>query len=296
MLILYEAAGMSGETASYLIRSLLSEGRIRYELVEKTPGGMRPRLIEREGPTGLIVTTTATKLHPENETRMLSVTVTDTAEQTRAVLLAAARPPADYGDTRPWRALQEWLQAQAADVVIPYAEPVARAVPAAAVRLRRDFPLVLSLIRAHALLHQATRARDAGGRIVATLDDYAVVRELVADLVSEGVARTVKPEVREAVQTVARLTKQQGQTVTNAAVARELDLDSSATSRRLRAAGDAGYLTNEETRRGKPARYALGEPMPEDRDILPHLEVLQRCTMHRGKDAPSLPDNFEEIA
>jgi hypothetical protein len=33
--VLYEAAGMKGQTASYLIRSLLSEGRIRYETVEK---------------------------------------------------------------------------------------------------------------------------------------------------------------------------------------------------------------------------------------------------------------------
>ena len=41
-----------------------------------------------------------------------------------------------------------------------------------AVRLRRDFSVVLSLIKAHAILHQATRERDADGRIVATLADY----------------------------------------------------------------------------------------------------------------------------
>src|SRR5829696_8399775 len=72
-LVIYEAAGMSGEFATYLMRSLLSEGRVRYETVEKTSEGMKPRLIEREGPTGLIVTTTAVKLHPENETRLLSL-------------------------------------------------------------------------------------------------------------------------------------------------------------------------------------------------------------------------------
>src|SRR5215216_1417375 len=89
-LVIYEAAGMSGEFATYLMRSLLSEGRVRYETVEKTSEGMKPRLIEREGPTGLIVTTTAVKLHPENETRLLSLTVTDTQEQTRAVMAALA--------------------------------------------------------------------------------------------------------------------------------------------------------------------------------------------------------------
>jgi hypothetical protein len=55
-------------------------------------------------------------------------------------------------------------------------------VPPVAVRLRRDFRLLLSLIEAHALLHRERRDRDEQGRIVATRDDYATVRELVADL------------------------------------------------------------------------------------------------------------------
>ena len=43
------------------------------------------------------------------------------------------------------------------------------------------------------------------GRVIANIEDYAVVRELVADLVAVGVDATVKPEVREVVQTVACL-------------------------------------------------------------------------------------------
>ena len=66
--MLYEAAGL-GEDASYLVRSLLSEGKIRYETVGKTENGFQAYLIEREGPTGLLLTTTALNLHPENETR-----------------------------------------------------------------------------------------------------------------------------------------------------------------------------------------------------------------------------------
>lgn len=58
-LIIYEASGMSSHLATYLIRSLLSEGRIRYETVIKTSEGMQPPMIERAGPTGLILTTTA---------------------------------------------------------------------------------------------------------------------------------------------------------------------------------------------------------------------------------------------
>jgi hypothetical protein len=298
ILVVYEASGMSGDMQSYLLRSLLSEGRIKYEFVEKTASGLKPRLIEREGPTGLIVTTTAIGLHPENETRMLSVTVTDTPDQTRRILLAATDRVHSPPNASRLIAFQVWLEHTDHDVVIPYARLLAELVPPVAVRLRRDFAAVLSLIRAHALLHQANRAKDRDGAIVATTEDYAAVRALVADLVAEGVQRTVKPETREAVQAVSALAAQPDRPVTNASVAKKLQLDPSATSRRLRAAADAGYLINEETRRGKPARYVLGEPMPEEQELLPSPEVLRRCTMNEGAARPLSPvdnDAFEEV-
>src|SRR5829696_3644809 len=207
-LVVYEAAGLTGDFQTYLIRSLLSEGRLRYEVVEKTSEGLKPRLIEREGPTGLIVTTTAVKLHPENETRLLSLSVADTQQQTREVLAALARESAEEPDLEGWMALQEWLEGAERRVTIPFAEELAGMVPPVAVRLRRDFGAVLNLIRAHAVLHQATRERDEQGRIVATIDDYAAVRELVVDLVSEGVEATVQPIVRQSVEAVSRLLKE----------------------------------------------------------------------------------------
>jgi hypothetical protein len=164
-LVFFEAEGMASDFATYLIRSLLSEGRLRYEFVEKTAEGLKVRLIEREGPTGLIVTTTALTLHHENETRLLSLTVTDTREQTRDVLEALAEEEREETDPEPWLALQEWLASTAASrrVTIPYAKTLARMVPPVAVRLRRDFGAVLNLIRAHAVLHQASREKDDRG-------------------------------------------------------------------------------------------------------------------------------------
>ena len=52
ILVIYEAAGMTGDFATYLLRSLLSEGQVRYETVEKTSEGVKARMIERPGPTG----------------------------------------------------------------------------------------------------------------------------------------------------------------------------------------------------------------------------------------------------
>jgi hypothetical protein len=88
---------------------------LKYETVEKTKDGLVPKVIEREGPTGLIITTTAHKLHPENETRMLSLTVTDTREQTAAVFQALADDSRDDIDFRKWHALPEESQIYAAE-------------------------------------------------------------------------------------------------------------------------------------------------------------------------------------
>jgi hypothetical protein len=113
-------------------------------------------------------------------------------------------------------------------VVVPFAERLAELVPPIAVRLRRDFRLLLTMIRAHALLHRELRERDDQGRIMATLGDYAAVRELVADLFAEGVDATVKSETREAVAVVIALDKNE---VSLTEIAKLLKLDISTGSR-----------------------------------------------------------------
>jgi hypothetical protein len=295
-LVIYEAAGMSGEFATYLMRSLLSEGRVRYETVEKTSEGMKPRLIEREGPTGLIVTTTAVKLHPENETRLLSLTVTDTQDQTRAVMAALAEGAGEAGSNfEPWHALQVWLEGAEHRVLIPYARKLAELIPPVAVRLRRDFGALLNLIRAHAVLHQASRERDAQGRIIATIEeDYAAVRDLVADLISEGIEVTVPATVRETVGAVKRLREaSSGEPVSVVELARELKLDCSAVSRRVRNAKDRGYLRDLEENLRKPSRLVLGDDLPDDLQILPTPEDV-RASMQKRASSNARLDGAQE--
>src|SRR5215207_5474508 len=294
-LVIYEAAGMSGEFATYLMRSLLSEGRVRYETVEKTSEGMKPRLIEREGPTGLIVTTTSVKLHPENETRLLSLTVTDTQDQTRVVMAALAVEAGEAGPNfEPWHALQVWLESAEHRVFIPYAKILADLIPPVAVRLRRDFGALLNLIRAHALLHQATRERDSEGRIVATIEDYSAVRELVVDLVGEGVEATVPETVRETVEAVERLQEDSnGEPVTVAELARKLKLDRSTVSRRARSAKDRGYLRDLEDNPRKHSRLVLGDDLPDDVQILPTPDDV-RAGMQERASSNARPDEAQE--
>jgi hypothetical protein len=284
MLVLYEAQGMSGDMASYLIRSLLSEGRVRYETVEKTKDGLRARLIDRPGPTGLIVTTTATSLHPENETRLVSITVTDTQAQTQAVFDALATESGPNPDLEPWHALQHWLELGERRVQIPFAKALAKLVPPKAVRLRRDFGSLLNFIRAHALLHRASRAVNEDGEIVATLDDYEAVRDLLEPLIAAGVEATVPATIRETIAAVRTLCPKDEDTASIAAIARALRLDKSAASRRASAAKEKGYLVNHETKRGQPAKYATGEALPEDTPILP-----DRCSVAAVLEGAPIP-------
>ncbi len=272
MLVLYEADAIAkAGHGAYLLRTLLSEGEIRHETVEKAGKGFATTKITKSGPTGLIVTTAATGLDAELETRMLSLAV----EQTRAVFRSLARndnsSDAVALDYERWHRLQRWLAAGQRNVIIPFAEQLADRVLALAVRQRRDFGAMLTLIRAHALLHRASRDLTEAGAIIATVQDYAVVRELVADLFSEGIEATVSATVRETVDAVAALNKNE---VSLGELAAKLRLDKSVTSRRLRQATGLGYLVNLETRRGRPARIVLGDPMPEMVKLLPEPTEL----------------------
>jgi hypothetical protein len=283
-IVLYEAAALNSEFTSYLLRSLLSEGRLRYPTVERTAEGLRQRTIEKEGPTGLIVTTTAVSLHSENETRAFSITITDTQEQTKHIMVQIAKKyngQSQAVSMRRWHDLQAWLQRGRRGVIIPYAVPLAEATAPVAVRLRRDISAVLTLISAHALLHQAKRKR-AKGQIIATFEDYAVVRDIVADFLTDGLETTVSPTIRETVTAVGRLNAPGGVSVAN--LAKALRLDKGTVSRRVREAIARGYLKNLEDKNGVDARLVIGDPLPKDQQILPTVEALKdRCSVAGSK-------------
>ena len=289
--MLYESAALQGDFLNYIVRSLLSEGRVRYETVEKTAEGLQARLIEREGPTGLIMSTTQVNLHPENETRHLTIPLNDTPEQTRRILRAIALQHTGNSDQQKscvemieWHALQEWLQYAKHEAVIPYACALSDLIPPVAVRLRRDFTAILNLIEAHALLHQVNRKKDKQGRIIAALADYRAVQELISDIVSEGVEQTVRKTIRQTVKAVAQICSEpaeyakrerddsEGATVLQ--VANMLQLDRSSASRRIKQAITRGYLKNLETKRGQPQRLVIGDPLPEEDGVMPTAEEV----------------------
>jgi hypothetical protein len=285
-LVILESTGLQGEMASYFIRSLLSEGRISYLTVEKTNYGMQPRLLEVEGPVGLITTTTAIRLHPENETRWFCVDVDDTPEQTHKVLKATAKSVNQDADATSdeeiatFVELHEWLAVAKHDVTIPYAEALADKIPPVAIRLRRDFERVLRLIMAHAILHQATRQVDKAGRIIATLEDYRAVRDVGGPILSQELQISVSDKMRETVEAVREANKRLprgGGGASVKQVAEILKLHTSTISRRIDACLERGYLRSLKSKRGSAYQLIVGDPLPGDVQILPDPELLEGC-------------------
>jgi hypothetical protein len=245
------------------------------------------------------LTTTQIQIHAENETRLLSIPSNDSPEQSREVFRALARDKIKP-DVEKWHALHHWIANGEHRVHIPYRGILAELLPTNATRLRRDFERLLSLIHAHAILHQATREHDREGRITANIDDYSVVRDLVDDLIAASIEASVAPGVRETVDAVRKLTSEYSlkrnelnrngiaetvPAITQKILAVELGIDKSTASRRIRQAIATGYLIDCQDRRGRPMDLQIGEPMPSDRSVLPTAADVQRlmrcCTVAR---------------
>ena len=62
--------------------------------------------------------------------------------------------------------------------------------------------------------------------------------------------------------------------VSLAKVTDRLGIDKSSASRRVKQAIKLGYLVNEEPIKGKPLRLVLGDPLPDEVQVLPTVEEL----------------------
>ena len=283
-------------SAASAVRSIAADSYMAYDVVEKDPesGRFVTRRVEKAGPTGLL--TTYTRPLPEQmNTRMLTVTVSDTPEQTRQVLLAhAASVNGEFvaPDLEPFLALQRWLDiAGEHRVTIPFAAAMASLVPPEHVRMRRDFRQALTVIQTVAVLHQRQRQRDSKGRIVADLQDYAIARELLLDAFTGAATGGITKAVRETAETLRR--EFDGEhALTVKALGEAMGVAKDTALHRVRRAISAGLIRNEETRKGQPAKLVPGDALPEERPALPTVEELQ---MFVCRDLPETDSTVQPV-
>jgi hypothetical protein len=265
---------------------MISEGRIVHWVTEKVEGHFTTRQIVREGPTNFITTTTAPAVHDENETRLWTLTVDDSPETTAKVLALQAERAQGLlpaVDTQPWRDAFEWLVLSGAhEAMVPYADTLAGALPHEPLRIRRDFARLLEAIRVCAIVHQRQRERDAEGRVVASLADFALVRAILADTFRIAV-EGLTPKSRELISTVQRLHA--------AKAAQQLDAEKGAVTvaelmkafrkpkrtihNWLKPALELGLLEDlNHGQKGKPLLLQPGTCAVAERSALPDVQVL----------------------
>ena len=280
IVVLTEADSLPEDgSAASAIRSLMSDKEMTYDIVEKgADGKMVTRRITKPGPTGLITTSTK-PLGEQASTRNLTVTISDTEKQTRHILHAQADrangaiPGIDLG---PWINVQHWLElAGERKILVPFSHALADLVPANAVRMRRDYPQLLTVIKTIAFLHQRQRQRDDTGRIIATLDDYSIARWLLEDIFATTTSGGATPAVRDTVAAVGKLVEGQS-SVSQTELADQMRLSKSTISYRVRAAKRGGWLVDKNLVKGAPAQLVLGSHLPDD-STLPEVEDLAVC-------------------
>jgi len=185
VLYIQELAGSEG--ADFSIRTLQSDNVLKWEATEKQPDGSMANVeYQVEGPTVIVQTTTKNHLHPENETRVVPLYLDESPEQTEKItkaVLRRARGTNAISETERSEITSAWHDAvrllKPAEMIIPFAEHIE--VPSAPLRLRRDVPRLLNVIKLIAWVHQHTRERDDQGRILATEEDFAMAIAMVGD-------------------------------------------------------------------------------------------------------------------
>jgi hypothetical protein len=254
-----------------ILRTLVSEGHINHGTVEGQ-GRKEARELVKEGPTGLLMTTTAAVTDPELETRCQTLRTDDSPQQTREVFRAIAAAGRQQGEVnlQRWHDLQRWLEAQPAQVDVPYAEDLAELMPNTTVRMRRDFTTILCLVRAHALLHQRTRKRGRRG-VEAAFADYGAVRDLVESLLAEEADAHAPEALHETVEAVREIITIGGKDhATIRDVSERLKVGRQAAGNRVRRALSAGYLLDVSSTRGY--KLQVGAALPEDTAFLPTVD------------------------
>ena len=276
-------AGEDNPAAS-AVRTLLQEGHVSYKVVIKDPegGGYVVRTIDRPGPT-VLLTTAVRSLGPQLSTRLFALDIPDDAHQVRAALAAQGAIEEDGAveASTGLIAFQAYLQAAAPwDVTVPFARRLGELIGEThlATRVLRDFQRLLSLVKAVTILRHGQRQRDAKGRLVATVEDYEAVKDLVNHLYAatvSGGSLAIRDTVAAVVALVA--TTEQPSALD---VAKQLGIHKSTATRRINKAIGLGWLINEEDKRAKPYRLAIGDPMPDDVGLpAPDLLRGDGCTV-----------------
>lgn len=282
VLFLGEAAGLSEGNGRTFLRQLLTDGEIRHSTVQKTKDGMKAEMLDTvKGPVAFIMTTTAGKIHHEDQSRMLQLNVSEDRDKTREALLNMARGKTKTTvslDLSPWHEFVAKVAEHNHKVEIPYAGHIVDHLPLDNPKIHRDFQKVLTLIQTCALVHMFSRETNKEGAIIASEDDYRTVYGLTKSALEEGLEESVSPGVREVVEGVRDIIEENRgkyhDGVSQSVLAESIGRNRSLVSRNAYIAEKAGYLENKTPGKGREAHLVLGDRRLPRGSVLPAPDIL----------------------
>ena len=184
----------------YVVRSLLSEGRVSYQVPQKDDDGKFVTIEKRlDGPTSFITTTVIDKLEPQLEDRLFSIHPDESMEQTRAIMSMTARikdgsfEGVDAKTVDTWKLFHSMLKP--VGVVIPFAGQISAYIQRGLklpIATRRAFNRVLAIIQTVTCAYQYQRSRDSKGRLIAEVYDYWMALQIVREAFRENLGQQGK--------------------------------------------------------------------------------------------------------
>ncbi len=264
------------------LREMISAGRLVKLMPEKTSGGeIVTRQISQEGPIAFVETTTMTSIFDEDANRCVLLHTDERQEQTRRILGTLSARYEGNGQADGVEAITERHHAaqrilKPMEITVPFAGQLARLLPADRVELRRAYPLLLTAVQSSALLHQMQRQVDADGRLIASLDDYQLVRHLLAKPMAERLGERLSDG---AARFLAELVSAFGSMQFTSKQAHKATTASKSTAYGwLAELHDGGFLDMVEAGRGRmPTTWAVVETnsASDAASYLPSMELLQ---------------------
>jgi hypothetical protein len=239
-----ESHGKKDNELAYAIRTLVSEGHLKYQYTG-FKDKKRTTIINRvEGPTSLLTTTIKGNLEDQLDDRMITAHPNITAAQTKNIIeqtAGAAVGIEDLVDENTLKAYQHYHDTLiSAEVIIPFANDIAVSVSqkgSLPISARRSFKRVLSAIKTMTLLYQKQRSRDDQGRIISEISDYAIVYQLIEESFNESLG-----DAKRYTDDRIRLIEKEGM-ITPRALTKKTGVSSSAISQWVKPLVEKGVLT-----------------------------------------------------
>jgi hypothetical protein len=234
-----------GKDAQQLLRLQQSDGHTQHEFTTMNGRRRGTATAERVGAPVVLTTTTDEAVYPDDETRFLSIWSDESAEQSRAIVVARAAGPTipDRSDLPLWRLATSLIAWKSGDFETPpeWLQYVAEELPTTKVRVRRDWDRFLNLCSAIALCRGDWKP-DRATNI--SFQDYCVAYRVLEPVVA-ATLRGVRTQEFNLAKAVASLNKRLQRPATVKEVAVELRYKESLVYKHMPGAVKAGLVEYE---------------------------------------------------